>query len=186
MKIIKILVASLIVSILIISCVVTGCGNNSGESNTFSKYGFSFEYPENFSLTRDEVDRGVIYIEIDKIPANVGEAEYFQIMCGDIDENVPAPDPYEFLYSTAENLHELGTRTEGPKTATAHLGHQVPYQLYTLQYDFEVEEEYHVSAAFYCDMNNRLFVILFSSEAANDWAGATDAFTSFLYSFACH
>ncbi|UCG84079.1 MAG: hypothetical protein JSW38_04475, partial [Dehalococcoidia bacterium] len=58
-----ILVASLIVSILIITCVVTGCGNNSGESNTFSKYGFSFEYPENFSLTGDGVDQGLIRIE---------------------------------------------------------------------------------------------------------------------------
>lgn len=187
MKKTTILAISLMISILITNYVGTGCGNNNDESKAFSKYGFSFEYPENFSISRDEVtDAGLVRIEIDNMPSKYGEVEAFQIVCGNYDENDPAPDLDEYLYLYVEGMHELGICTEGPKMATFLLGHEVPYRLYTLQYTDEEEEFYHVVAAFYCDVNNRLFSIIYVSEAANDWLDAIDGFMPFLDNFICH
>lgn len=189
------LCSTAILCLVVLVTLALGCGEEAEtptlsptptQYDTFSKYGFSFEYPKEMSLS-EQPSMGTIVDENSGIV--LGEKENKELELVTVGwQGIAEPVDIEssLIGSVAGGLAalEAGEGVEevvrGEQLEATKSGHQLLYQSFTVRGGGEVMRG--VVSAWYCDESNRLFnlITLYSGE------DALALFQTYLDSFVCH
>ena len=143
--------------------------------NTYSKYGFSFEYPKGMVISESAT-------------SSSGQVSG-QLFAEDSTEGVVVKwlaiflAPYlEFtLNDEMEHLEAGGYDVDrGQIVTSTKAGHEMMYQYFTAT--SEVETAYGIFGVWYCDINDRLYELCFMSSESD----VLSKFQQYLDSFVCH
>jgi len=175
----KLAIALVTLSALVFVSGFIGCGGEEAPApmptptttptpttfTTFSKYGFSFQYPAGLSVAEAEFAGGIGYTSGSVIVG--GENRFFVIWESmDRDTFYFAPDLYLTLevdgYLSAWEGHPEVLRVERSEWGdTSHAGQPMPFQSYSIEYKSgEPERCAGVAGAFYCEQTERIFVLV--------------------------
>ena len=164
---------------------------------TYSKYGFSFEYPKNFSVT----EMGVLESEANDTSGLVlagvenGEIEYFQVAWvkmmpavielgpGGLAGNLKAS--LEDGFAAMEATEGIASVEEGELVETTKAGHLMFYQYYSATFT-EGHRAYGISSGFYCDETLKLFGLITMNDTISANEDVLEDFQNYLDSFVCH
>ncbi len=165
---------------------------------TYSKYGFSFQYPKTFS---EVMEIGMLESEANDISGMVNvwveneEVELFQVgwMTVFPDEIEGGPgglegnlkDNLEGGFAVLESSEEIASVKKGELIEATKTGHLVFYQYYTTT-STEGDKMYGVASCFYCDMSLRLFSLLTMNNTTSTEEDGLGDFQNYLDSFVCH
>ena len=178
--------------ILTVSLILPlGCDGEEG-TKTYSKYGFSFEYPATFSVT----EMGLLESEANdnsgmvQVGVENGEIEIFQVTWG---VTVIEPDELEDrLVGGLEGGFEAFETEEGVESVergelveSTQAGHLMFYQCYVATFTVE-GKVYGVINCFYCDENSKFFSLMTMDSTISTTPDALEDFQSYLDSFVCH
>jgi hypothetical protein len=165
---------------------------------TYSKYGFSFEYPETFSAI---MEMGVLESEANDISGMVQvwveneEVELFQVgwltVLPDEIESGPGglegnlKDSLEGGFAVLESSEEIASVEKGELVEATKAGHLIFYQYYTTA-STEGDKMYGVASCFYCDESLKLFSLLTINNTTSTEEDGLGDFQNYLDSFVCH
>jgi len=162
----------------------------STEFKTFSKYGFSFEYPRGYSISEMGLLESVATDSSGIVQALRGDYEVYQVAWMGIVE-----DTWEFtgdLQTTLEDAfwgmeqaEMTASLDRGELVETTKVGHQMLYQYYTLTYTTDVEG-YGIQGVFYCNKSERFFQLTTIHNAISAKQDILEDFQRFLDSLVCH
>jgi len=162
--------------------------------NTYSKWGFSFDYPKEFVLAEAGIfeslatdSSGVVVVE------QITQDDYEGCSIGWINT---AKSTYESTGGDATLLQGLdiyfdGAATEGYDTTRGEItgetksGHYLLYQYYIITLS-ATTEAYGIAGTFYCDHSERLFILDPESTKSSTNEEALEFFRPFLESLKCH
>jgi len=157
---------------------------------TFSKYGFSFDYPRGYSIT----EMGMLESEATNASGTVqawkGDYEVYQAawlamvesmweVSGDLQTTL------EDTFVGMEEAEEVARLDKGELVETTKAGHGMVYQYYTVTYT-EGSKGYGIAAIFYCDRSERFFQLITVHTAISAKQDIAEDFQYFLESFICH
>jgi len=164
---------------------------------TYSKYGFSFQYPKTFS---DVMEMGMLESEANDSSGMVHvwveneEVELFQVGWMTISPNEIESGPgglegnlkdsLEGGFAVLESSEEIASVEKGELIEAAKAGHLVFYQYYTTT-STEGDKMYGVSSCFYCDTSLRLFSLLTMNNTTSTEEDGLGDFQNYLDSFVC-
>ncbi len=165
---------------------------------TYSKYGFSFEYPKTFS---DVMEMGMLESEANDTSGMVQvwveneEVALFQVGWMTIlpDEIESGPgglegnlkDSLEGGFAVLESSEEIASIEKGELIEATKAGHLVFYRYYTAT-STEGDKMYGVVSCFYCDISLRLFSLLTINNTTSTEDDGLGDFQNYLDSFVCH
>jgi uncharacterized repeat protein (TIGR02543 family) len=165
---------------------------------TYSKYGFSFEYPTTFS---DVIEMGMLEGEANDISGMVQvwveneEVELFQVGWMTIlpDEIESGPgglegnlkDDLEGGFAILESSEEIVSVEKGELVEATKAGHLIFYQYYTAT-STEGDKMYGVASCFYCDESQKLFSLMTMNNTISAEEDGLADFHNYLDSFVCH
>lgn len=193
--------AIVLIPLLITALVIGGCGGGEeqvtpeatpSESRTFSKYGFSFEYPKSFSVTEmglfsNEANdaSGLVQVSIEKGE----ELEMLQVVWIEIVEStweIMGDLEYEVesFFEGMEAQGDIGV-DRGELVQTSMAGHQMLYRYYSTT-DVEEGKWYGIAACFYCDRSQKEFGIQTLNTTISAKEDLLEGFMTYLDSFVCH
>lgn len=153
------------------------------EFETYSKYGFSFEYPERMSISEKGIfndiadgNSGLLIVANRKGTENV--------VVGWIYTDQPAllEDALEAMIEEARCVEGLTDMTEGAVIETTKSGHRMIYQ--PVRYKSYGSEVYGIYGLWYCNKSQRLYTI--TVEICEGEEIADTLFRRYLDSFVCH
>lgn len=165
---------------------------------TYSKYGFSFQYPRTFS---DVMEMGMLESEANDISGMVHvwveneEFELFQVGWmtllpeeiesgpGGLEGNLK--DNLEGGFAVLESSEEIASVEKGELVEATKAGHLIFYQYYTAT-PTEGDNMYGVSSCFYCDESLKLFSLLTMNNTTSTEEDGLGDFQNYLDSFVCH
>jgi hypothetical protein len=156
---------------------------------TFSKYGFSFDYPKGFDI----VEMGLYDSEANDDSGMVqalsmsGEEALYQVLWQKMTKGT-----YEFSSNGEESLdfaflsmeQEGATVEQGEFRETNKAGHDTDYQFYSM-YEAELGHATGVVGIFFCDARERMYFLMTMHEKL-DAEECFEDFTRFLDSVVCH
>ena len=197
---ISILGILILVSTALVSLI--GCAQDTGalpptEFGTYSKYGFSFEYPKTFSVT----EMGLLQSQANNTSGMVQvglqneKFEYFavgwikmtpdviEIGPGGLEGNLKAS--LEDSFAGMEGTEGFALVERGELVETTKAGHQMFYQYYTVT-TTEGDKVYGIGGVFYCDQSQNLFQLLTMNNTISAKQDILEDFQNYLDSFVCH
>ncbi len=192
-----------LVAVLALAGVMAACapapqeGPPPTELETYSKYGFSFEYPKAFPVT----EMGMLENEANDTSGlvQVGleneEVELFQVawikMMPDMIEVGPGglegnlKDSLEGGFAALESGEGAPTVERGELVKATKAGHLMFYQYYTAT-STEGDKVHGIANVFYCDKSQKLFALMTMNSAISAKQDVLEDFQNYLDSFVCH
>lgn len=181
--------------ILPLGCVEDGVTPTQFE--TYSKYGFSFQYPKTFPVT----EMGILENEANDTSGLVivgvenEDIEYFQVgwikMMPDMMEIGPGGlegnlnDMLEDGFAALESTEGIAGVEKGELVEAHKAGHLMFYQYYTAT-STEGDKAYGIATCFYCDNSLKLFSLQTINNAISAKKDVLEDFQNYLDSFVCH
>ena len=179
----------LLILVLIISTI--GCGGKTEEIQTFSKHGFSLEYPKGFRIVEEGLDdaeanenSGIVHV-LDtwgyirtfdiawrKMLQSFYEAE------GHREENMEA---WVEVLMAAQNIESID---RGEQAETIKAGHQILYQYHVIT--ATSAKICGIRATFYCNESQREFILQTMYQPCIAKEDVTEDLMNLLDSFVCH
>ncbi len=165
--------------------------------NTYSKYGFSFEYPNTFSVTEMGILESQANDTSGLVMAGVenGELEYFQVVWVKAMPDVMELGPGGLAGSLKASLEDgfAGMETsegitsveEGELVETTKAGHLMFCQYYSVT-STEGPRAYGIVSCFYCDESLKLFGLMTMNDTISANEDVLEDFQNYLDSFVCH
>jgi len=182
---------------IIEECATPGPSPTPTQFKTYSKYGFSFEYPKTFSVT----EMGILESEANDNSGMVQvwveneEIESFQVgwvkMMPDIVEIGPGglegnlKDSLEGGFAAMESTEGIASVEEGELVEATKAGHLMLYQYYTITVT-EGDKAYGIAGGFYCDESLKLFSLSTMNATISAKKDVLEDFQNYLDSFVCH
>ena len=203
----RILCVFLFLCLLIVA--VTGCDSKaqtsdetvktltSTEVKSFSKYGFSFEYPRNFAVwtegllgSKPDADSGIVQVAPEEQGAPLFAVSWVKTWQWGLDGGLEAGFEGIRNLDGVDNI-EMGEIQDATKTGPRLLykkGHPLLYRHYTAGTKTEGETVYGIVGSFYCDETRRMFslVTMSSTTGTPSSEQAFDDFEVYLKSLVCH
>jgi len=150
------------------------------EYETYSKYGFSIEYPKDMTITEE----GVVDAEAnDNSGQTMGESfgPYKAFAVTWVKSSTPLTrgdleDALEEIFESDPNLEKTETIVETTKS-----GHEMIYQRYTYTEDWQ--KTYGIFGVWYCDIDKKFYCLGNEQTTEHD---ALQIFEQYLDSFVCH
>lgn len=182
----------ILITVLAIVFILGACAKP--DVNTYSKWGFSFDYPEEFMLSEVGVLEAVAtdtsgMVLADKI--NGDEYENYGIAWMNMVKsfyearggNESLPLGLDAMFDTMA-MAGIGI-TRGEIAEETKLGHYIFYQYY-IATNPDGDEPYGIGGTFYCDHSERLFDLDSMSTNSSTNEEALEFFRPFLESVKCH
>lgn len=189
MKTKKAILVGVILPLIASFILLAGC---TQEVETYSKYGFSFEYPKKHSINEIGMLQNEATEESGLVQATLGNEELLQVTWVGMQQSIweVAVDLQVSLEDSFAGLEEESIETiqRGELLGAInipHIPHPTLYQDY-VAIETEGNKIYGVVAVFYCDESQKLFKLMtvnYTSGAKQDVLGQ---FLHFLNSFICH
>jgi hypothetical protein len=168
---------------------------NPTEVRPFSTYGFSFEYPKEFTIWQDglldeEADENSGIVQI--APAE-GELPLFAVtwvstwqwgLEGALEAGFAGIENWEGIVSIDKG--EVVETTLATRGMLYEMRHRMLYQEYTANTESEDEKVYGVVGGFYCDVTQRAFGLVSMNSGPISSQEVLDSFEAYLDSFVCH
>ena len=164
----------------------------TAEFTTFSKYGFSFEYPKKFSVTemglmqREANDTsGMVQVGVEN-----EEIQMFQVMWIQIVQSTwkVSGDLEQMLidsFAGMETAEDVAIVERGESVDTTKAGHQMFYQYYTMT-STEGDRAHGIVAVFYCDESEAVYQLITINNTITAKQAVLEDFQTYLDSFVCH
>jgi len=189
MKTKKAMFLGVIILLMVSLILLLGCA----ETKTYSKYGFSFEYPRTFSVT----ETGILENEANDTSGIVQvfteeneEIKIFQVAWG-----IAEIEPDELEDALVNGIEEgfivfetdegIASYERGERVETTKAGHLLFYQYYAAN-STEGDEVYGVISCFYCDESPKFFSLVTADNTISAMTDALGDFQNYLDSFVCH
>ena len=183
----------ILITVLVIVFILGACAKPN--VNTYSKWGFSFAYPEEFMLSEVGVLEAVAtdtsgMVFADKI--NRDEYENYGIAWVNAvkslyeahGEKESLPPRLDAMF---DNMATVGFGIEeGKVTEESKSGHHIIYQYYIATNPDTGDEAYGITGTFYCDHSERFFDLDSMSTNSSTNEEALEFFRPFLESVNCH
>lgn len=168
-----------------------GCGGETAaDFDTFSSYGFSFDYPKRLTVYYEERANETGIVEASTTTAPGDECELFRVVWrGNASEKWEIPQLTAILDGLFQSLEQFGDYERDEPQATIHGEQYVLYQYYTRHPYSATEEEYMeygVAGAFYCKENQRLYMLQMECNTNGGKLGTVERFKQYLGSFVCY
>ena len=194
------IIAGCIVAIIVIVVVATSTPTPTPtQFKTYSKYGFSFEYPKTFSVTETGIQESEANDTSGMVQAWVEneDTEIFQVgwirMMPDMMEIGPGglegnlKDSLEGGFAAMESSEGVASVEKGELVEATQAGHLMFYQYYTSN-STEGDEAYGIASCFYCDESLKLFSLMTMTMNSTISArkDVLEDFQNYLGSFVCH
>ena len=193
--------AIVLIPLLITALVIGGCGGGEEQVTpeatpsdfmTFSKYGFSFEYPKAFSVTEmgmlsNEANdaSGLVLVSIEKGM----ETELFMVTWIEIVQSTwEIMGDLEAILEdgfAGMELDEGVTVERGELVQTSMAGHEMVYRYYSATY-VEEGKSYGIAGCFYCDRSQKQFYLVTANTTIRAKEDVLEDFMTYLDSFVCH
>lgn len=160
------------------------------EFKTFSKYGFSFEYPRGCSIA----EYGVLQSEANDVSgivqATKGLYDAYQVVwvaasqslweaSGDLQQSI------EDGFSGMEETEGIAHLDKGKLVEITKAGHETLYQYYIVT-STEGDKSCGVAGVFYCDKSEKVFSLMTAHPAISSEQDILEDFQRYLDSFVCH
>ena len=191
---------------IIVVCVIaiTGIGAicsptpTPTQFNTYSKYGFSFEYPKTFTVTEmgfleSEANdtSGLVQVGVEENE----DIEYFQVGWIKIMPDVIETGPgglegtlkgfLEDGFAGFESDEGVASLDKGELVESTKAGHLMFYQYYTAT-STEGDKVYGIANCFYCDESLKVFSLMTMNDTISADEDVLEDFQNYLDSFICH
>ena len=148
--------------------------------NTYSKYGFTFEYPKGMSITEKGMLESTATNSSGMVLGELKNGKSEEIMAGWI-STVTAPDLEAGMEGGFTGMKNTGaTVDKGQIVYSTKSGHTMIYQYFNAT--VEGETWYGISSGWYCDTNDRFYMLLTMSSEQD----VLPKFQQYLGSFICH
>ena len=193
----KKLAAIIIACTIAIIVIVVIATRPPTQFNTYSKYGFSFEYPKAFSVA----EMGMFESEANDSSGMVQawveneEIELFQVgwikMMPDMIEIGPGglegnlKDSLEDGFAAMESSEGVASVEEGELVEATKAGHLMFYQYYTAT-STEGDKMYGIASCFYCDESLKVFSLMTIIATTSVEEDILENFQNCFDSFVCH
>ena len=148
--------------------------------NTYSKYGFTFEYPKSMSITERGMLESTATSSSGMVIGELSNGEYEMVLAGWL-STVTAPDLEDSLTGGLEGMETEGTTVvEGQRVNSTTSGHTMMYQYFTATIEGETLNG--IWGVWYCDTNDRFYQLGLMYSEQN----MLPKFQQYLDSFTCH
>ena len=200
------IIAGCIIAIIIITAIATNIPTPTPtptQFNTYSKYGFSFEYPKTFSITEVGMlesaandSSGIVQAWVENVENE--ELELFQVSwitirpdvieigMGGLEGNLK--NSLEDGFAAMESTEGIVSVEKGELVEATIAGHLMFYQYYTSNFaeGDTVHTVYGIAACFYCDKIQKLFSLMTMNNTISAKEDVLTDFQNHLGSFVCH
>jgi len=203
----KMSIMAILILVSIAPLAMIGCGGETQtsasdepagpEMNTFSKYGFSFEYPQDYLVWQDglleddaNANSGMVQVAPEEGGFPLYAVSWVKTWQWGLEGGLEAG------FAGIENWEGIESVQKGELVETMKLGHQMLYetghhmlyQYYAATTKTQGETIYGIVAALYCENAQKAFglVTMQKSTAEVSSQEALDNFRDFLDYFACH
>jgi len=160
------------------------------EFKTYSKYGFSFEYPKGYSIAEWGLLQSEATDNSGIVQALKGDYELYQVtwlgmvedtweVAGDLQTSL------EDSFGGIEQTEVVASLDKGELVETTKAGHQMLYQYYTVTYT-EGGKGYGIVGVFYCNKSEKFFQLATIHSAISATQDILEDFQRYLDSFVCH
>lgn len=189
MKKISVIGIVIVLSIALMSMV--GCAKEAEtptptEFKTFSKYGFSFQYPKEFPVLEGGMleneandNSGIVQVGLEG-----AETELFQVAWV---KTVEFPQLEAMLAGPFASMEaEEGSVTEkGELVETTKAGHRMLYRYYTFT-SAQGDKVYGTLGVLMCDKSQKMFLLRTANNTISTKQDVLEDFQNYLDSFVCH
>ena len=182
-----------LVSIALIS--MSGCAKPEvakEEYKTYSKYGFSFEYPKDFLVLEQGLlesqandSSGMVQVGIQNDEVQMFQTGWIKMIKStwEVDGNLKRTLGESFSrMETAEGVVSLN---RGWLVGTNKAGHQMIYQYYNMTFT-EGGKAYGIVAVFYCDESQVIYQLITINDTISAKQDILEDFQNYLGHFVCH
>ena len=182
------------IAIIVIVVIAT---RPPAQFNTYSKYGFSFEYPKAFSVTEMGAQESEANDSSGMVQAWVEneEIEIFLVnwikMMPDVIEIGPGglegnlKNDLEYGFAAIESTEGVASFEEGELVEATKAGHLMFYQYYTATSN-EGDKMYGIASCFYCDESLKVFSLMTIIATTSVEEDILENFQNCFDSFVCH
>lgn len=160
--------------------VMAGCALTP-ELATYSNYGFSFQYPENYTVVERDANEssGTIRVGVEN-----DKADFFNVWYVKTGPQWNIEGALEHRFSSMEEVEWVESLYRGELVETTKAGHRMVYQYYTVTHP--AGKDYGVVGAFYCDKSGKGFELATLTNTVNSEEEALEHFQRYIDSFVCH
>ena len=162
------------------------------EFKTFSKYGFSFEYPKKFSVTEmglfenEATDNsGIVQVGVANDEVELFQTTWLQMIPSTWEIGGDLGTTIEDSFAGAESSEGVASLDRGELIDTTKAGHQLLYQYFTVT-STEGDKIYGIAGAFYCDRSQKVFHLMTMNTTISAKPDVLEDFQNYLDSFVCH
>lgn len=189
MKKIRIVGILIVVGSTLIS--TTGCAKaakrpTSSEFKTFSKYGFSSEYPKDFRISETGVleneandDSGVVQGQMANKGSELFQVSWIKTLQYSLEGGLAGG------FAGLEGAKGMASLERDELVETTKTGHRMLYQYY-IATSTEGSKAYGILGVFYCDKSQEAFVLMTINTDIITKEDVLEEFQNYLNSFVCH
>ena len=186
----KLIMTGIIVFVSTALILMSGCGEQETTRQgykTYSKYGFSFEYPRGYSITEMGGFESEATDASGMVQAFKGDYEGYQVVWLAMIESMweLGGDLQTLLEDSFVGIEYTARVDRGELVETTKVGHPILYQYYTLTYT-DGSHSFGVVASFYCDRIERVFLLITMHSVIWQKQDILEDFQRYLDSFVCH
>lgn len=162
----------------------------SAEFKTYSKYGFSFEYPRSYSISEYGLLESEASDNTGMVQAARGDEDLYQVAWISMIESTweIGGDMQMMLedgFWGIEHAEGVVGLDRGELAETTHAGHPMLYQFFSITAT-EIGKVYGIQAIFYCDRSERVFQLFTMHTNISSDQGILEDFQCFADSLVCH
>lgn len=195
----KISMIGILILISIALMSIIGCAEEAvtppttpAEFKTYSKYGFSFDYPKRFSVTEMGLmeseasdSSGLVQVGIENDEVQIFQTTWLAIIQSTWEVAGDLQGVLEDSFAGIETEEGVVGVAAGELVETTKAGHQLLYQYYTVTFT-EGDKMYGIVAVFYCDESQKCFQLMTINNTISAKQDILEDFRNYLASFVCH
>jgi len=155
-------------------------------TKTFSKYGFSFEYPKDLpvaemGLLENEANdnSGMVLVGVENGEVNSFQVGWMKTLSVDLDAAL------EGSFVGAQGAEGIASVDRGELVEADKAGHRMLHQSFTAT-SSGGDEVRGISSVFYCDETGRLFIAVITNNTFSAEQEVLEGFETYLDSLVCH
>ena len=187
----KLIMIGIVILVSTALIAVSGCAKQEATREgykTYSKYGFSFEYPKSFLLfeqgllesqandTSGVVVAGVENEEVKQVAVSWGKAQERVV---DLEAGI------EGGFQGMESDEEVASVEQGELVETTKAGHRMLYQYYSVT-ETEGDKLFGISGVWYCDKDQKIYSLATANNTISSKKDVLRDYQSYLDYFVCH
>ena len=162
------------------------------EFKTYSKYGFSFEYPKKLSITEMGMleseaneNSGIVQAGVENDEVEIYQAAWLTMVESTWEVVGDLHGPIEDGFVGMEASEDIASLDRGELAETNKAGHQLLYQYYNAT-STEGDKVYGIVATFYCDGSQKFYQLMTINNTISAKQDVFEDFQRYLDSFVCH